>query len=320
MIEGTWAIILNTLTIMIITFVIANLAVSMIASLATQSFLTIQVQSRKVALWLLITLPWLASIVVALLFLNGYISSQTFESEIEFAHWHHMEEFNWFTWHGVTLLIALAFCFFISGRKLLQLRKHSRNLRSLTRFSTPLSDNVFEINMPEASAFTAGFIDKKCYITTGMLKEMTQAELAVILAHEKAHAKYNDPLKKWLFSLFTAFFLPSLATSLKLHMTLAMEQAADKVVINENITSTFIATTLVKVARLNALHSPTKHSELVVNFGADVLEQRVYFLLGQLALKPVNKTLTLVLVMFILAASMFSIDGLHHLVESIFSH
>ncbi len=320
MIEGTLAIVLNTLTIIIITFVIANVAVSIVASLMTQSFLTIQVQSRKVALWLLITMPWLTSIGVALFFLNGYLSSKAFEAETEFAHWHHMAVFSWSTWHGATLIIALVFSCFILGKKFVQLKQHHHNLKSLTHFAKPLTDNVFEIDMPKASAFTAGFIHKKCYVTSGMLKEMTEAEVEVVLAHEKAHAKNNDPLKKWLFSLFAAFFIPSLATRLKLHMTLAMEQAADNAVVNDKLTPTFVAITLVRVARLNALYSPIKSNELVASFGADVLDQRIYFLLGQLTLKPVNKWMTLILVIFILAASMSSIDGLHHFVEIVFSH
>lgn len=320
MIEGTLAVVLNTITIFIITFIIANLAVSIVASLIAQSFLTIQVQSRKVALWLLVTLPWLSALCVALLFLNGYISSNAFKSETEYAHWHHMDVFNWLTWHGATLIIALAFSLCVLGRKLIQLRHHRNDLKSLTRLSSCLSDDVFEIELPEASAFTAGFIHKKCYITSGMLKDMTKDEVTVVLEHEKAHARNNDPLKKWIFSIFTAFFISSIATRLKLHMTLAMEQAADNAVVNDDVTSTFVAMTLIKVARLNALYSPVKDNELVANFGADVLEQRIYFLLGTLTLKPVNKSMTVTLIILILTACLLSIDGVHHLVETVFSH
>jgi Zn-dependent protease with chaperone function len=277
--EGTLAIILNTITIIIITFIIANLVVSIIASLITELLLTIQVKPRIVALWLLVTLPWLAGLCVALLFLNEYISSNAFESEAEDAHWHHMDVFNWLTWHGATLIIALVFSLYVLGGKLIQLKNHRNNLKSLTSLSKNLSDDVFEIEMSEASAFTAGFIHKKCYITSGMLKEMTKDEISVVLEHEKAHAKNNDPLKKWMFSIFTVFFISSLATRLKLHMTLAMEQAADNEVVSDGVNSTFVTITLVRVARLNALYSPVKDNELVANFGAEVLEQRIYFLL-----------------------------------------
>ncbi|KGJ90997.1 M56 family metallopeptidase [Colwellia psychrerythraea] len=320
MVTGQLAVWLNIITIVILAFVIANLTVSAIVSLLTQKFISLQVKSRKIVLWLLVILPWLTSIFVALVFLNGYTSATIFEAELDYAHWHHMSVFSSLSWHGATLIIALIFTLYILVKKLIQLKRHHQDLAQLTSFSKPLTRGVFEIELAESSAFTAGFIDKKCFITSGMLKEMTDEEIAVILGHERAHAKMNDPLKKWLFSIFTAFFIPSLAAHLKLHMTLAMEQAADNAVVNNDITSTFVASTLVKAARLNALYSPVKNNELVANFGADVLEQRVYFLLGQLNLKPVNKMLTVVLVIFILAVCFSSIDGVHHLIETVLSH
>ncbi len=320
MIEGQFAIWLNTITIAILAFIIANFTVSIVVSLLAQQFINLQVNARKAVLWLLATLPWLISLTIALLFLNEYSSSTVFVSESEYAHWHHMAEFNWFSWHGATLIIALAFTSVIVVKKCIQLKHHHNDLANLTSLSKPFSKDIFEIELPESSAFTAGFINKKCFITTGMLQEMTRDEIAVILGHEKAHARVNDPLKKWLFSIFSTFFIPSLAAHLKLHMILAMEQAADNAVVNDNITSTFVASTLVKAARLNAHNGVVKDNELVANFGADVLEQRVYFLLGQLNLKPVNKILTAILLICILAVCLSSIDGVHHLIEIVLSH
>jgi Zn-dependent protease with chaperone function len=320
MIEGELALWLNIVTIMVLIFVIANFTVSIIVSLLAQQFLSLQVNSRKTVLWLLVTLPWLTSLCIALLFLHEYTSSAVFESETQYAHWHHMGVFHWLSWHGATLVIALAFNIRVLGCKLIQLKHHRKDLTYLASLSKPLNDGVFEVESAEPSAFTAGFISKKCFITSGMLKEMTKEEVAVILGHEKAHAKINDPLKKWLFSIFTAYFISSLAARLKLHMTLAMEQAADNAVVNGDITSTFVASTLVKVARLNVLYSPVKDNDLVANFGADVLDQRIYFLLGQLNLKPVNKTITIVLSISILVLCLSSIDGLHHLIERVLSH
>lgn len=320
MIDGQLALWLNIATILVLSFAIANFSVSIFVSLLAQKFLTIQVESRKIILWLLVLLPWLASICVALLFLNEYSTSTIFELEAEYAHWHHMSEFNWLSWHGATLITALGFIVQLGGKKLIQLWFHRKNLLGLTQLSKPIEHNVYEIELSNPSAFTAGFIRKKCFITSGMLKEMTEEEVRVILGHEKAHAKMNDPLKKWLFSLFSTFFIPVLAKRLKLHMMLAMEQAADNTVVNSETPSTLVASTLVKVARLNAQYSPLKNNELIVNFGADVLEQRVYFLLGQLSLKPANKMVTVTFAILIFVGCFSSIDGLHHLIETVFSH
>ncbi|WP_077285885.1 M56 family metallopeptidase [Cognaticolwellia aestuarii] len=320
MIEGQLAIWLNISTILVLSFIIANFSVSVFISILAQQFLTIQVESRKIILWLLVILPWLASISVALLFLNGYMTSTIFDSEAEYAHWHHMSEFNWLSWHGATLMIALSCMFYLVANKLIKLNIHRKKLLSLTSLSQPIDNNIFEIQVSNPGAFTAGFIRKKCFITSGMLKEMTREEVNVILGHEKAHAQMNDPLKKWLFSVFCEFFIPTLAKHLKLHMMLAMEQAADNAVVTNEVPSTFVAGTLVKVARLNANYTPLKENELVVNFGADILEQRVYFLLGQLTLKPANKWLTALFITLIFIGILSSIDGVHHIIETVFSH
>lgn len=320
MIEGQLALWFNLATILVLSFAIANFSVSIFVSLLAQKFLGMQVESRKIILWLLLVLPWLASICVVLLFLNGYSTSSIFESEDKYAHWHHMSEFNFLSWHGVTLIFAFGFIIHLGVKKVIQLRLHRLNLLSLTYLSKPIEDNVYEIELSNPSAFTAGFTKKKCFITSGMLKEMTKDEVSVILGHEKAHAKMNNPLKKWLFGIFSAFFIPTLAKRLKLHMMLAMEQAADNAVVNNAVPSTFVASTLVKVARLNAQYLPLKDNELVVNFGADVLEQRVYFLLGQLSLKPANKIATAIFATLIFVGCLSSIDGVHHLIETVFSH
>lgn len=320
MTEGILAVFLNVLTIAVIAFLIANVSVSFIISLLAQKFLMMQVQHRKLVLWLLVTTPLLAGLSVSLLFLNGYLSSSAIESEIEYVHWHHMHVFKWLSWHGITLLTALFFILYIVVKKCVQLRRHQYDLMSLTALSTPFDEKVQEIEMSEVIAFTTGFSKKMCFISSGMIQELTHDELTVVIKHEKAHAKSNDPLKKWLFSLFSAFFIPSLAGRLKLHMTLAMEQLADDAVIDDELTSEFIASTLIKVARLNTSYSPIKSNDLVANFGADVLEQRIYFLLGQLNLKPVNKSITSVLMVLILLMSLSSIDAIHHLIETVFNH
>jgi Zn-dependent protease with chaperone function len=320
MIEDISAVFLNVMAIAVIAFFIANLSVSIVVSLLAQKFLNMQVQSRKVVLWLLVTAPWLASVSIALFFFNDYISFTSLDTKLEYVHWHHMNIFKWLSWHGITLIIGMIFSLYIIIKKLSELYRHSNDLKSLTVLSKVFDKEVFEIEMPEVTAFTAGFRKTMCFVSTGMVKELTKEELTVVIKHEKAHAKNNDPLKKWLFSIFSGFFIPSISGRLKLHMTLAMEQLADSAVISGNITTPFIASTLIKVARLNASYSPVKSNDLIVNFGADVLEQRIYFLLGQLELKPVNKSITTAFILLILCICLSSIDVIHHLIETVFTH
>ncbi|MGK2231123.1 MAG: Zn-dependent protease with chaperone function [Colwellia sp.] len=316
MTEVAMAITLNTLAIVIVAFLISNIVLSIASSLLAQKFLSLQVASRKILLWFIVLLPWIAAFSIGLYFLNSYLSSSTFE----YAHWHHMAIFEWYSWHGTSLIVAATYTVYVLLKKALQLLSHRQEISALTELSLDLGNGVYEIELPEGSAFTTGFFNKKCFVTSGLISETTEEELAVVIAHEKAHAANNDPFKKWMFSLFSSFFIASVAARLNLHLTLAMEQDADNAVIDANKTSTFIAGTLVKIARLNASGLPVSDNELVVNFGADVLEQRVYFLLGHLKLKPLNKVAAMFSVSLILLACFSSIDGIHHLIEKIFSH
>jgi len=322
MIEGLFAVFLNLMAIAVITFVISNLAVSAIVCFLAQKFLTMEVKSRKAILWLLALIPWLAVICVGLCFVYQMSSFNAMAAVNRYTHWHHMNYFEVFSWHSVSLIAAAFLLSYVSFNKVAQLLNHRRQLRLLQSLSTSIQPDVFEINAEQASAFTGGFLKKRCYVTSGMLKETTEQEQAVILGHEKAHALHNDPLKKWLFSIAAAFYVPAISARLKLHMTLAMEQEADRAVINEETPATFVASTLVKVARLNqaSITKPLVNNDLVSNFGADVLEQRVYFLLDQLNLKPVNKITTTLFVLLTLCLSFLSIDGVHHFMETVFNH
>ena len=320
MIQGSLAVALNVLEITILTFIVSNVVISAAVSVFSPSLLKMQVSSRKALLWLVVFLPWLVGIAIAGYFLNGYFSSSIFEAESGDAHWHHMEVFTWLSWHGIVMVSAILFSLYLAMSKTIQFVRHRRDLSLLSSMSTLKDDGYYEIAIDSASAFTAGFINKKCFVTEGLLKEVESSELAIILQHEKAHAANNDPFKKWLYSILSAFFIKQIAIHLRLHMTLAMEHEADNAVIDGKNSSTFVASTLVKIARLNAKGSPIRDSEMVTNFGADVLEQRVYFLLGQLDLKPLNKMSAAFFIFVVVGVSLSSVDKIHHFVEIIFNH
>ena len=336
-ITGNSAIWLNFLAVAVISFAVANMVVSILSNLFNQKFLQLEVSARKRSLWLLVSMPWLVSAVIGVCFIyplteqiaeySPFTPSMS-QSNSGLAHWHHLDSFYLLSWHGVTLLAAVTLLLYQVGKKLIGLYQHKQQLASLHRLATPIKQPVYELDAIEASAFSCGFRKPKCYITSGMLTQTNSQEQEIIIKHELAHIAKLDPLKKWLFSLLAAFYLPGIAARLKLHMTLAMEQAADEAVIDDKINSVLIASTLVKVAKLNANAKTNAKpgfqqvlsQDLVANFGADVLEQRVYFLLGQLQLKPVNHWLTLLFSSLILLICASSLDGIHHAIETIFSH
>ncbi|QQX78813.1 M56 family metallopeptidase [Shewanella sp. KX20019] len=320
MIEGTLAVWLNISAIAVISFVAANIIVSILVAIFDAKVARFELKSRKVALWLVVTLPWVAALVVALYFSLSDLSSPFVQQTGAYAHWHHMTTFELASWHAATLILALLGLSFTVLKKLRALRQHQQSMQSLHGLSTSLSDGVYQLKTSELSAFASGFIKQRCYITSGLLANSSEDEQQVILMHERAHMASRDPLKKWLFNLLASFFVIPIAQRLKLQMVLAMEQAADNAVIGSKYSSTFIASTLVKVARLNANSHNFVDNEMVSSFGAEILEQRVYSLLGELTLKPISSPLTITLMIIVTAVSAYSIDAIHHLIETLFTH
>ena len=309
----------NLLAIFTIAFAITNLVVSIGVSLLGQKLTSVQLKPRKALLWFCVSMPWIMSILVCLYLLDIYVYSSIFETK-QYAHWHHISDFNWFSWHAVTIILLLSYMMFVLTSKTRQLWLHRQEVSLLTCLSKNLSRGAYEVEIPKFAAFTSGIRSKKCFITTGLLNEVTPEELDVILKHERAHVVNNDPLKKWLFSILVSFYFAPVARLLTLQMVLAMEQDADNAVLEEGIDRIFVASTLIKVAKLNAQEDILKSSALVVNFGADVLEQRIYFLLGRLQLSPINKTVAFSFAIALFFLCMTSLDGVHHLIETVFSH
>ena len=88
-------------------------------------------------------------------------------------------------------------------------------------------NQTYIIDSSVPTAFTGGLIKPSCFISTELFKQLNEDEIAIIVQHEKAHIHYADPLKKWLFSFFAAYFVTQIKHRLIAMMSLAMEQDAD---------------------------------------------------------------------------------------------
>ena len=313
------AVLLNLLAIFFITFVVTNISLSALFAVVSQQLLKIEVNSRKALLWLIVALPWFVSLILSIFILHSYFSGSS-QTQFGLPHWHHMSNFEWYSWHGITLGAVLLYSVYVLVNQVIHMLAHKREIDALTSFSVCKGASVYQIESDQASAFTSGFISKRCFVTTGLINQTSAEEYDVIIKHEKAHLAASDPVKKWFFALLSSFYISPIAQRLKLHMTLAMEQKADNAVIESGISKLFVASTLVKVAKLNAQNSMMKNNEFVVSFGADVLEQRIYFLLDKLDLEPIHKGVTFTLFLLLILISMTSIDGVHHFMETLFSH
>lgn len=215
MIQGSMGLVLNLLTAGIISLVITLSLVCAMSRYARSPSVPFHAVAKRRLLWSLVTVPWLASIVsIALLVLP-----ELFQEELHWlfssAHFHHVYEFDFFSWHGLSLLLFCGFFLLLFSRKLRRAVKTSMDLYQLDYFSEAYSANktisVLQTELP--LAFTSGFLRPRVYLTTGLVEKLTAQERDIIERHELAHAKRFDPLFKYLFSLFAAFFRARLKTA-----------------------------------------------------------------------------------------------------------
>jgi Zn-dependent protease with chaperone function len=80
-----------------------------------------------------------------------------------------------------------------------------------------------------AAAFTVGLARPRVVVTTALLAELKQTELAAVLRHEAEHARRRDPLRLLVSQVAHAwtYFLP-LARHLRRQVALGAELAADQ--------------------------------------------------------------------------------------------
>ena len=143
----------NLLAIFTIAFAITNLVVSIGVSLLGQKLTSVQLKPRKALLWFCVSVPWMMSILVCLYLLDIYVYSSIFETK-QYAHWHHISDFNWFSWHAVTIILLLSYIMFVLTSKTRQLWLHRQEVSLLTCLSKNLSRGVYEVEIPKFAAFT----------------------------------------------------------------------------------------------------------------------------------------------------------------------
>lgn len=130
---------------------------------------------------------------------------------------------------------------------------------------------------PHPQAFVAGLLRPRIFVSQGLLSAIDQRGLSTILAHERAHVRRRDPLRRLLASPALAFHLPGVAASLESDLARAHEYAADWEAAGSVGDAPGVAEALVQVARLQLVAAPAAAQSAAIG-GAD-LEARVQDLL-----------------------------------------
>ena len=100
----------------------------------------------------------------------------------------------------------IGFSLYITVRGMVVAYKNHHQISCLRTLATKKSEGIFIIDSSIPAAFTGGLIKPSCFISTGLMEQLGSDDIEIIIQHELAHSHYADPLKKWLFSFFSAYF------------------------------------------------------------------------------------------------------------------
>jgi len=322
MIYDQWALAFNLLAVGVLAFLVANIFVSAVFWSIKGRLADYAVSTRKSLLWLFVLTPWFIALSVTLVFSPLFQDGSTFISLTDLVHWHHPDIFYFLSWHSFSLLIFVGFSLYVLTKKMIVLYRNHQQISLLRAFGSKKNKHVYLIESIIPTAFTGGLINPSCFISTGLIEQTSADELEIIIQHELAHVHFSDPLKKWLFSLFSAYFASNVKHLLQSMMSLSMEQDADSFFVKNQHQSHNVASTLIKFTKLAANYSIHPHydSELFVHFCRHSIEQRVLHLLNDKQFKTFPKGGVLIVILLLVLISTTSVDSLHHVIETLFTH
>jgi Zn-dependent protease with chaperone function len=209
--------------------------------------------------------------------------------------------------------VAASLCGVRVVRRLIEAR-HGFSFLELARVSTSTSD-VGVIESPHPFSITAGLVRPRIWLSTGLVAALTEEQLAVVEAHERAHLGRRDPLLRMLAGWLSLPILPSARRSILERLHLASEQACDEaagIVVGDRV---LVAETLLAVARLIGPKPTASPPPVAASFGRGFVAARVGSLLDPIGVEP-RRRLTRWLPGTLLVGSLLVVP-LHHTVEHI---
>tara|TARA_Y100001001_G_scaffold162321_1_gene188581 strand:+ start:308 stop:1252 length:945 start_codon:yes stop_codon:yes gene_type:complete len=311
---GGLALFLNFFAAATLAFFFGVAAVSA-AGLFRTPWQSIDASGRRRLLWVAVSTPWLLALGVSVFFLLSLSVDVPWVGQL--VHWHHVNAFNFYSWHAYPSLLLLLMFVAIAVKTY---RSAASHLRAYGLLKLALNDEqLLESQVPQA--FSAGFLVPEVFISTGLIDQLEKHELQIVQHHEQAHVNRRDSLKKLIFSFLSSFFLLRVAQPMRQAMSLCMEQCADECAVSGGTDRADVAMTLLKVTKLmRAYGARGDTASLTCAFGDSEVKARVTYLI----LPQPARSIPLVLMMALLSAiallCLLSVDTVHHVIETLFTH
>ncbi|WP_461518164.1 M56 family metallopeptidase [Porticoccus sp.] len=327
------AVILNLLSIGLMGLLVATVLLAAVWPFAAHHIAQLSARTQKKTLWLLVAAPWAIGILCVSVSLPSLFQVANFTWLDRLAHWHHPYVFYLDSWHAAALLMFILGIAYVLIRTGLNAARHLHTLNSLTDLSREgsgscvqkknrhweIGRDIVVLESQTPSAFSAGLSSPKCYVTTGLIAQVSETELDIIIAHERAHIEHRDSRKKLYFALLASLYPKPVAHRLNRLFSLATEQLADAHV-GKSYCVFDIAQTLIKAARLQRACAGNLNPALVNYFMADDVDVRVKALVTPQEFRSFPWSYCLLIMALTLMLSSAGVDGLHHLIEAVFSH
>jgi Zn-dependent protease with chaperone function len=157
---------------------------------------------------------------------------------------------------GLMLLLLLCWILVAASAGVLRARRRQRLLLSLLARGDPKVPGALVVDHPAATAYCVPGIRSRIVISAGALDLLDQAELAAVLAHERAHVRERHDLVLLPFTaLLRAFRWSAVACEAHAAVSLLVEMLADDHALRHR-SARELATALLRVGAAGGAHAP----------------------------------------------------------------
>jgi len=169
---------------------------------------------------------------------------------------------------GLVLLLLLCWVTVAAFAGVLRARRRQRLLLSLLAHGDPKVPGALVVDHPAAAAYCVPGLRSRIVISAGALDLLDQAELAAVLAHERAHLRERHDLVLLPFTaLLRAFRWSAVAREAHAAVALLVEMLADDRALRHR-PARELATALLRVGAAGGVRAPTG-ALAVADDGAD---------------------------------------------------
>jgi Zn-dependent protease with chaperone function len=217
----------------------------------------------------------------------------------------------------LALVLAVACAGLVAGvaRGARRLARSQRELAALPLHACDdFAPGVHRVASARAFSVTSGLLRPQIWLSTALAEALPARQLDAVLAHERAHARRRDALRRLVAGVASWAHWPRLRRALRAALALASEQACDEAAARSLVDRLAVAEAILAAERLLAGVRSPEHLALA-SFAGSAVEARVRSLLDGAPPEPMRGLFWLAPAA--LAAAIVLTPLLHHATEHV---